>query len=267
MKNHKGIHVELIKPPKPSEINHCTLVNEDNENFFVITSPRDNTYKYGYFFHLSNSRSGHNFVKNNIFSWVGHPENKPRRYYNLENYNPKRFSIDTKTVDLTKYPDLISIIQVRDLLNWYASLILFVNRKPHNPPDYIEFYFRTWCDIVKEYVGETNYLPNAIPLYYDDFFQSADYRKSICDQIKGAVYNEDVINKVTYGGGGSTFDKFSYQGRGSEMQVLERYKQVPEEYQHWWKVLAEHPEAIELYLKHFDVSAEKKKFINDIKYL
>lgn len=252
-----ALKVDLIKIPKKTENEtHLLDVIPHPSNFFII---------------ISNSRSGHNFVKENIMSWKNEENFFPSNYINLENIHPEDFKERTKNYEFEKYPINLFILHTRDLLNWFASLIHFVSRERYwkSQPDIrekIKKHALAWIAINKEFFDETNYLSNeCIRVIYDDFFQSREYRQNICQQISGAEYNENRQNVVTLNGGGSSFDKFDYQDRASEMQVLERYKQVREEYLGVWKILKEYPEAIELYLKHFEVSDEKKEFIDDIK--
>jgi len=225
---------------------------------------KHNKHKLGYFFHIASARSGHNFVRNNIISWTkedGFPH--IRRHQNLENYPPEFFNTAIQNCEIEKYPHSITVIQTRDLLNWFASHCSFFT--PDGAPKLEHFHIEIWRRITQEFFGETDYLSqNFIPVLYDDFFRSEEYRRNVCEQIPFAVYNDDELNIVTRAGRGSTFDGLDYDGRAQEMNVLERYKDVGEENLHWWKVLAEHPEAIELYLKHFDVSTEKKEFIDSI---
>ena len=124
-----AINVELTKPVKRLQTTTTslkTIESEQVDKSFRIKEIREGKYELGYYLHVANSRSGHNFVKSNIWSWTNQKEKRPRRNYNLENYEPKQFTIDIKGSNLWKYPDSIIVVQVRDLLNWYASIVLFV---------------------------------------------------------------------------------------------------------------------------------------------
>ena len=221
-------------------------------------------HKFGHLIHIANARSGHNFVRNNIFSWTDEGGMHTRRHYNLENFPPEFYIGSTQECDFNKYPHSIFVIQTRDLLNWFASYCSFLSVNGNSK--FKEYHLELWLRIAKEFYGETNYLPQKfIRILYDDFFRSEEYRRNICEQIPFAIYNEEKLNYVGIAGRGSTFDKRDYDGNAQEMKVLERYKQVPKEHRHWWKVLKEHPDIIEFYLKHFDVSDDKKRFIDSIK--
>lgn len=82
----------------------------------------------GYFAHIGTSRSGHNFVKRNIFSYIGDPTGQTRKYLNLENYNPAHFHIQYSGVSFENYPNSKYILTTRSLLNWYSSMMHFMTR-------------------------------------------------------------------------------------------------------------------------------------------
>jgi len=278
-------------------------------------------YPSGYFFHLSNSRGGHNFIKKNIQSWTNDLEGNIRKFTNFENSDVKNiYDALLEDEDLHKYPDSIYVISIRNLLNWYSSSVHFhakqfkfgdannkraeywkdkillhqsefdknpkytldnprlvilqddvsksdyLKRKTslnHSIAKYLPTILDKWLVIAEEFLNKTNYLPQFTRVYYDDFFASKKYREEICNKI-GGIYNETHLNNVTRAGGFSSFDGNSYQGRGQEMNVLYRWKQVEPEYSKYLKILKEHP-ALEFYMKNFDVSIEEKQFIDSIK--
>lgn len=84
---------------------------------------------------VANSRSGHNFVKNTVFSWV--PE-KDMDHINLENYFPKNARGPIENLPDHKQKDNIRILVSRDLLNWFASIYYQANGslawENRNPP-------------------------------------------------------------------------------------------------------------------------------------
>lgn len=82
----------------------------------------------GYFAHIGSSRSGHNFVKRNISSYINDPRCETRKYLNLENYEPSRFNIQYEEVKFEDYPNSIYLLTVRSLLNWYSSMMHFMSR-------------------------------------------------------------------------------------------------------------------------------------------
>jgi len=284
------------------------------EEYVKITP---NEYPLGYFFHLANSRSGHNFIKKNIQSWMGDKDQKNRKFTNLENRtisDVNQHLLNDKY--LHKHPNSIYVMSIRDILNWYTSLSYFhlnnINEVDTRRVEYfksktiiyksdllknpeLEFdeniviledgrskteYLKKktnqkysislnlskgldrWLEYAKEFTGETNHLPQFVKIYYNDFFKSNEYRKSICENL-GGVYNESELNYVTKGGGYSTFDKDKFQGSGQQMNVLERYKEWKPEHHEYLKLLKEHT-AFEFYLNNFDILPDEMDFINSI---
>ena len=86
--------------------------------------------------YLAPSRSGHNFIKENVSSWLGiNLDNMVKTvngrvkqgYWNFENFVPERF--DTKYKNTLKEfgPPTKVIASTRDLLNWVSS---FYNSNP-----------------------------------------------------------------------------------------------------------------------------------------
>ena len=225
-------------------------------------------YSNGFFMHMANSRSGHNYIRANIQSWT---TEQPRKYYNFENIRPNMFSEKFKNVNLDNYPESIYVLQSRDLLNWFSSWMVFNMRsflkrsldRGIGWDDLIRINLDTWTAINKEMHGETNYLNrDFISINYDDFFTSEEYRRNICTRV-GGTYNEDALLKITEDGRGSTTDGFRYEGRADEMKVLERYKQLPPAYKKTMATaLKQHPEALNTYLKYYVLTTEQQDLIN-----
>ena len=279
-------------------------------------------YPYGYLAFMAASRSGHNFIKFNVFSWLGETEVPKWKYVNLENMTSVRFEEDLnkRNINLADYPKSIFLLNVRSLMNWYTSFFFFFNRAYQNKmnkvsPDFLdkkifmtldhfneqlkrnpkfnenphivaldgitkeeyiqmqttfplahkdrtEKALNAWLSNAREVKGETNYLPQFTKIYYDEFVVSREYRMKICREI-GGTYNENVLNKVAAGGGGSTFDKKFFDGRASQMKVLERWKIWGNSHREYLELLRGH-EALDYYIDNFDVTAEEKQFIKSI---
>lgn len=84
------------------------------------------------FLHVANSRSGHNFIKDNVLSYLN-IEFDNIEYRNLENYKLDRFKDDIKKLSLDSYDKSIKILTLRDILNWYTSYYyLFKSMIPPN---------------------------------------------------------------------------------------------------------------------------------------
>ena len=70
------------------------------------------------------------------------------------------------------------------------------------------------------------YKANAV-IHYDEFVDSAAYRQNICRNLCGE-YSEEMLNKIPRNGHYSSFDSDKFQDRGSEMNVLDRAKDILE---------------------------------------
>ena len=154
-------------------------------------------------YHIAPKRSGHAFVGNMIRSWTD------AIYKDMENRRPERFQRNKRG---------IIVLQTRDLLNWFASYY-------RASQTYNRRMVSIWWAISAE-VYRPHLFPDAVRLIYDRFFVERAYREDICRQI-GGTYNEDVLEVVLPNGDGSSFSKTQCDGRAHDLDVLNRYKQVP----------------------------------------
>ena len=206
-------------------------------------------------------RSGHNFMMDQIRSWgLSHihnwedclPSEYSRRWYN---------HINSGVIDPNK--GTTSIIIVRDLLNWWASYLTWITTTTCSDEWKLNYAFRTWTEQVAEVLNITRNIPEAIDVTYDMFVSDPGMRKAFCNMLRGN-YSEDWIDKIPEAGNGSSFDK---DIPGSQMQTDLRYQQImntPLKDQ-YLDMLHQHPEAIQLYKTHFNLTAEQKalcKLIN-----
>lgn len=289
----------------------------------------------GYFFNVGNSRSGHNYIKFNVLGFLGNGET--RKYVNCENFDPTRFLDTYFDYDPNRYTNSVHVLVVRDLLNWFSSIVHFYFRNKivviengeqvvlpvRNPKrqarvrgkvyegkeaekamkdpkivadnnvtfllkgaqkrerhegrhniklnDYINArlndLLNIWMNQAKEYCNETNLLPYFTSVYYDEFVVSEEYRKAIAKKV-GGEYTNQFLDVVPLAGGGSSFDKGKFDGRGSQMKVLERFGQWNirgvKDKKIFLRFLKNH-KAYQYYLDNFPVSKEKKKYIDSIK--
>jgi len=213
---------------------------------------------------LANSRSGHFFVINNIYSWLKDNKRGDRLFINLENKMPDQVLCKFINLQEGVFDMSVKIIQVRDLLNWSASLLkkqLDLQYGKEDMPWSATNRMESWYAIAKEVFRETNVLNNTfVRVHYDEFFISEEYRRSICDQL-GGDYNESQINRVALPGGGSSFTGHDFDNKASEMKVLTRYKAIPVEH---FSFLKQYPEIIQFYIKHFNPDGDKLRFIDQI---
>lgn len=114
------------------------------------------------------------------------------------------------------------VLVLRDPFNLLAS------RLKKNPDESVrslkENVTEMWISYAKEYLGETNYLKNnKIGINYNQWVVDANYRKLIALKL-GLTFSDIGINDVNSFGGGSSFDRQKFQGKATQMNVLNRWK-------------------------------------------
>jgi hypothetical protein len=83
--------------------------------------------KYDYFILIASSRSGHNYIRSNILSWLGTSWDKNDiNYENWENQNPLFYDARIKRQKINSNR-ILSVILIRDYLNWLASYIIMLS--------------------------------------------------------------------------------------------------------------------------------------------
>ncbi|MGK7889063.1 MAG: hypothetical protein AB4042_06985 [Leptolyngbyaceae cyanobacterium] len=114
---------------------------------------------------------------------------------------------------LSKY----TILVLRDPYNTFASW--FKSGWEVTP-----LILELWKDYAKEFLGITHYLPEKkVLVNFNRWFQEQDYRQQISTQL-GLQFSDVGLAKVSHHGGGSSFDKQSFQGNTREMKLLGRFQ-------------------------------------------
>lgn len=106
---------------------------------------------------------------------------------------------------------IIPIIILRDFYNMIASSI------KENKGFSLEYRKKIWIQHAKSVLLNANYIN------YNRWVQSSEYRSIISNKY-GLMDSEEGMNDVPTFGGGSSFDKLNYQGKGTKMDVLARYE-------------------------------------------
>ena len=76
----------------------------------------------------------------------------------------------------------------------------------------------------KQCLGEVDYIGKPIiDINYNRWFAEKAYRIEICDKL-GMNHNDEGREHVPPRGSGSSFDKMKFRGRGTKMDVLNRWK-------------------------------------------
>lgn len=100
-----------------------------------------------------------------------------------------------------------------------------------------------WIYYAREYLGETDCLNNnKIGVNYNRWTTDIDYRHEIASQLK-LDFSDAGIDDVKSEGGGSSFDQTSFQGKASQMDVLNRWKSFSDDLS--YKTLLDNRELIE----------------------
>lgn len=163
---------------------------------------------------------------------------------------------------------VIVLFNIRDFLNFSASWIkhlINANILADNVFKRSLGGIDIWYEIAMEAFGDTHIIkdPKHV-LFYDQMVESEAERRFVCSQL-GGVYNENYINKVPPGTPGSSFDKFSYQGSGSQMKVLERWKWfLSEEGNSFISCLHERREVVEYYSERCIMTEGQQELVNYI---
>jgi len=204
--------------------------------------------------HISMKRSGHVFTARMIRSWLNGVVWK-----DWENTPPAQFH---------PHPQhCMVVLQVRDLLNWFASYANHMADNLHCPITELKFnrlegMVRRWWGIAREFYGQTNHLRDyrVVLVDYDMFFVDQQYRQFVCTVV-GGKYSEHELNTVTNSGRGSSFNRTQYNGKAQQMDTLVRYRQLeaPGLYTEMFHRVSG---LKEFYLEHGTVDEDKLHFLN-----
>jgi len=167
------------------------------------------------------ARSGHNFVLQNVLSWM--KDGDRRVHVNLESIRP----IDLRENHL-KWGGPKLLIW-RDFDDWLASSIMkSFKTEPVKKEGYMPNYIKkiiTAYDAIMQEAKRPHYYKNSVVIHYDEFVEFAAYRQDICSKIRGE-YSEEKLNFVPPNGHHSSFDGDKFKQSGSKMNVLNRVDDI-----------------------------------------
>ncbi|WP_017318644.1 hypothetical protein [Mastigocladopsis repens] len=156
---------------------------------------------------------------------------------------------------------LFNILVLRDPFNMLVSRWYKAGPVPKLIDD--SEILDTWEIYAEEYLGITNFLTSKIAVNYNLWFSSIDYRKQLSAQF-GLSFTDAGLNVVPKAAGhGSSFDRTSYDGRGNQMKVLERWK-VCQQDKRFCEVFRERHKLANLYRKIFPIDSEIESFMQMI---
>lgn len=139
-------------------------------------------------------------------------ENHDISHLSEESYRNGCNLIDDSVVG--KSLNTINIIILRDPFNMWVSNM--PGNKPQNPD--------LWKIYAKEYLGQTNILPNKVSINYNQWFSDPNYRMNISEKL-GIAFSDNGLNVVGKFGGGSSFNKTAFDGQAQRMSVLNRWEE------------------------------------------
>lgn len=82
-----------------------------------------------------------------------------------------------------------------------------------------------WKEHARCFLGLEDTYPGRIAISFESWATDRKYRLAICDAL-GLCFDDKAFGMVGNEGGGSSFDGMSYQGRGHQMNVLDRVSQL-----------------------------------------
>ena len=134
---------------------------------------------------------------------------------------------DLQVVPFLAVPYVVThILVLRDPSNMFSSRIRKASKiihpaYPRHEGSELDRAIRTWKGHASEYLGVTHHLDNKVCIYFDQWFTSQAYRRSISQQLK-MDYTDRGFSSVSGRGGGSSFDGTRFNGDNQTMDVLNR---------------------------------------------
>lgn len=122
------------------------------------------------------------------------------------------------------------ILLLRDPLNMFASRIrmsggMHVVYGGERADAYFQNSIALWKMHAREFLGETNRLPDHVGVYYDRWVVDPTYRAEIAASLRLAP-DEGALNRVAVEGGGSSFEGMAPLGEGAIERRLSRHDQL-----------------------------------------
>ena len=145
-------------------------------------------------------------------------------------------SLEDHPLDLPLFSDppqgLQHILILRDPANLFASRIRKGATMEH--PAYsreegplLRRAVDLWKSHAREFLGATNVLPGYVGVWFDAWFASEEYRRKLSSSL-GLSFTDAGFTQVSDRGGGSSFDRTTFDGANRRMQVLTRHAQLDE---------------------------------------
>ena len=137
------------------------------------------------------------------------------RIFNCTNFHVKhtdRVICTYENIAASKLNGLDFRYIIRDPYNWLASWVSHSEFDEETVENQIETYLYN-AENCKDFI------------VYNKWVSSRDYRDKVADSL-GFINNDLEINHVPAFGSGSSFDSHTFEGRGSQMKLFERWKSM-----------------------------------------
>ena len=136
----------------------------------------------------------------------------------LDEYQTIRDRFLSTCLDFKNVP-WTEVMVIRDFRNQLASFTKKAQERPDAPVWQVDIA-ALWEPFAKEACAKKIVQNHVL---FDKWFSSKAYRRS-CAKKLGLTFSDTGLNEVTPHGGGSSFDGCDFDGKGQEMDVLNRYK-------------------------------------------
>lgn len=128
------------------------------------------------------------------------------------------------------------ILILRDPFNLFASRIKSNLLKGHHShgakPISILTLKRIYKQHAKEFLRKKNNLKNLVPVNYNRWTKSEEYRKNLAFRL-GIEFTDNGFNQVSNVAGGSSFDGIKLSGQAHRMDLHNRWKNFAHDEEYW----------------------------------
>lgn len=165
--------------------------------------------------------------------YMGKPVKKEAIIYNYEDQDIPQIISATFERHRTRWLGVskrkFDVLILRDPFNLFASRLKW-RAGPDRTINREEFLLtrNRWKAYAREYLGETNYLPDKACVNYNEWFSNTDYRRNLSNQLQ-LKFNDRGLHQVARHGpngrnSNESFDGLKYDGAAQKMKVLERWR-------------------------------------------
>jgi hypothetical protein len=124
------------------------------------------------------------------------------------------------------------VLVLRDPFNLFASKLRWAYGEKHTPtPSSFPRFIQYWKEYAKEFLGDTSYLKHKVTISYNTWFLDQNYRRELARKFN-LEFNDRGIHIVAKWGPtrwGDSFDGTEYDGKATQMQVLDRWRKYTDD--------------------------------------